>query len=375
MATLSYLTTTLFDFGAVKRLPKALARLGIQRPMITTDKGVVAAGLCQRVTAAMGDGEIPIFDRTPENPTEAAVMAAVALYRESDADGIVAVGGGSAIDLGKATALMALNARPLLDYAGIARGQVGHVAPLVAIPTTAGTGSEVSVGFIVIVEDGRKLTFIADQFVPRLAICDPELTFGLPPTLTAATGMDAVTHCIEAVLSPVVNPPAEAIGIDGLERAVGAGNLVRAVVDGSDREARWQMMMVATEGAMAFVKGLGAVHAMSHSAGRLTGLRLHHGTLNAILLPHVLRFNSGTDDGKYRRIARAMNLPPDADLAEAIRALNSQIALPSSLGAMGISNAHLPELVEHAVADLAGATNPRKASADDYLRLFAEAIG
>ena len=149
----------------------------------------------------------------------------------------------------------------------MARSTRSHL--MVAIPTTAGTGSEVSVGFIVIVDDGRKLTFVADAFVPKVAICDPEMTIGLPPRLTAATGMDAVSHCIEAVLSPVDNPPAEAVGLDGLERAVGAGNLVRAVADGGDRMARWHMMMAATEGAMAFVKGLGAVHAMSHSAGRL----------------------------------------------------------------------------------------------------------
>ena len=173
--------------------------------------------------------------------------------------------------------------------------------------------------------------------------------------------MDAVTHAIEAVLSPAVNPPADAVGLDGLERAVGHGNLVRAVADGSDREARWQMMMAATEGAMAFVKGLGAVHAMSHSAGRLPGLRLHHGTLNAVLLPVVLRFNQeARTPEKYARIAAAMGLAADADVAAAIE--DAQPAdrpplLPRRAGRDARST--FPQLVEHAVADLAGATNPR----------------
>jgi 4-hydroxybutyrate dehydrogenase len=375
MATLSYLTTTHFDFGALKRLPKVLAGLGVRRPMIATDAGIVATGIADKVQAAIGPQPVPIFDGTPENPTEAAVMAAGARYRDAGADGIVAVGGGSAIDLAKATALMVNSDRPLIDYAGVARSKVGSVAPLVAIPTTAGTGSEVSVGFIIIVADGRKLTFIADAFIPRVAICDPELTLGLPPLLTAATGMDAVTHCIEAVLSPAVNPPAEAIAIDGLERAVRSGHLVRAFENGQDREARWHMMMAATEGAMAFVKGLGAVHAMSHAAGRIPGMRLHHGTLNAVLLPAILRFNRGADaDAKYRRIAVAMGAAPDADPAALILDLNRRLRLPGSLGEMGVTTDHVPALVEHALGDLAGMTNPRKATADDYRRLFLEAV-
>lgn len=374
MATLSYLTTTYFDFGAIKRLPRVLAGLGVKRPMLATDRGLVEAGLVERVRDAIG-ATLTVFDGTPENPTERAVMDAVAFYRENNCDGIVAFGGGSPIDLGKAVALMVKSDRPLLDHAGVSRGKSCEVAPLVAIPTTAGTGSEVSVGFILIVKDGRKLTFIADAFVPKAAICDPELTIGLPARLTAATGMDAVTHCMEAILSPTVNPPAEAIGLDGLERAIGAGNLVRAVADGGDRDARWQMMMAATEGAMAFVKGLGAVHAMSHSAGRLSGLSLHHGTLNAVLLPHALRFNESAAHSGYRRIRSAMGLAPDADLAMAIEKLNRQIGLPSTLGALGIGRAQIPELVEHALADIATATNPRPVTAEDYRQLFAAAIG
>jgi alcohol dehydrogenase class IV len=269
---------------------------------------------------------------------------------------------------------MALSDEPMLHYAGIARGKVKQVLPLIAVPTTAGTGSEVSVGMIIIVEDGRKLTFVADQFIPAIAICDPDLTAGLPAGLTAATGMDAVTHCIEAVLSPVVNPPAEAIGLDGLERAIAGGALERAVKDGSDREARWQMMMASTEGAYAFVKGLGAVHAMSHACGALPGLRLHHGTLNGVLLPLILRFNAGAAGEKMQRIGRAMGLAPSDDIADFITGLNARIGLPASLAAMGVSKDQIEGLADAAAADMASQTNPRPVEREDYVSLFSEAL-
>jgi 4-hydroxybutyrate dehydrogenase len=254
------------------------------------------------------------------------------------------------------------------------RGSAPETLPVVAIPTTAGTGSEVSVGFIVVTEDGRKLTFVSDAFIPKVAICDPELTLGLPPLLTAATGMDAVTHAIEAVLSPAINPPAEAIGLDALERAVGEGHLEKAVADGADREARWQMMMAATEGAFAFVKGLGAVHVMSHACGALPGLALHHGTLNAVLLPTVLRLNAPAAPDKTRRIARAMGLAEDADVAQAISELNRRLGLPAGLAAMGVGEEHIPRLAAQAAEDLATRTNPVPLDEAGYRALFAEAL-
>ena len=262
------------------------------------------------------------------------MIDAAALYRESGADGVVALGGGSPIDLGKATALMVKSDKPLLHYAGVARGKVGAMAPLVAVPTTAGTGSEVSSGFIVIVDDGRKLTFIADEFIPRLAICDPEL-YARPaaaPHGSDRHGCGLPCESRRCFRRRSTRRPMRSASMGSRERS-GQGNLARAVADGSDREARWQMMMAATEGAMAFVKGLGAVHAMSHSAGRLPGLRLHHGTLNAVLLPVVLRFNKDAVPEKYARIAAAMGLAADADIAAAIETLNRRIGLPSSLGA------------------------------------------
>ena len=376
MPTLTYLTTTHFDFGAVTRLGKELARLGITRPLFVTDKGVRAVGLLDKVLEAAGPG-VPldnIFDETPGNPTEAATLKALAQYEAAGCDGVVAVGGGSAMDLGKGVALLAGSGLPLVKYDPSAGGGkfITEVAPLIAIPTTAGTGSEVSIGAVIILEDGRKVAFGSSKMIPTLALCDPELTLGLPAQLTAATGMDAVTHCIEAVLSPVINPPAEGVGYDGLWR--GWRNLRAAVKDGSDRDARWQMMMASTEGAMAFIKGLGAVHAMSHSAGRLPGKHLHHGTLNAVTLPAVLRFNQGTNDEKYDRLRLMMGLKPGADLAEAVEQMNADIGLPPSLAAMGVVESDFDDLVKYAAMDLSGRTNPRPAAADDYRKLFEESL-
>jgi len=375
MAIITFLTTTHFDFGAVKLTGKEAGKLGITRPLIVTDKGVRAAGLLDRVIEALGGLPHAIFDDTPGNPTERATMAALALYQAEGCDGIIAIGGGSPIDLAKGVALLAGSGGPLPRFDPAAGGGklITAVAPLIAIPTTAGTGSEVSVGAVIILDDGRKATFAHAKMIPRVAICDPELTVGLPPLLTAATGMDAITHCIEAVLSPVVNPPAEGIGYDGLWR--GWRNIRQAVADGSDREARWQMMMASTEGAMAFIKGLGAVHALSHSAGRLPKLKLHHGTLNAVFLPTALRYNEGAAPEKYARLRQAMELPAGADLAEAIEEMNAAIGLPPSLGSMGVDQADIDEVVRYAIIDLAARTNAKPAEAQDYRAMAAAALG
>lgn len=375
MAILTYLTTTHFDFGAVKLLSAELKRLGITRPFIATDKGIRAAGLLDQVLGVIEAGTpVTVYDETPGNPTERATLAALALYQAEGCDGVVCLGGGSSMDLGKAVALLALSGGPLAQYDPLLKGaeKIKGVAPLIAIPTTAGTGSEVSVGFVIIMEDGRKLTFASPLFIPKVALCDPELTLGLPPVLTAATGMDAITHCIEAFLTPNVNPPAEGVALDGLWR--GWRNLPMAVADGTNRDARWQMMMASTEGAMAFIKGLGAVHAMSHAAGRLEDLRLHHGTLNAVFLPTVLRFNADVCAEKYVRLRQAMGLAAGADLAEAVERMNADIGLPSGLIAMGLSRDRTADLVVHATKDLSSLSNPRRATPDEYAAMIEAAM-
>lgn len=377
MTPILYLTRILFDFGALKALPEELAALGVSRPLLVTDRGILAAGLDERLRAVLPDDmALTVFDGTPENPTEAAVEAAVALYKEADCDGLVALGGGSSIDLAKGVALMATHPGPLEQYAAILGGVpkiTAAVAPLVAIPTTAGTGSEVGRAALVTLKDGRKLGFLAPHMIPRVALCDPELTLGLPPRLTAATGMDAITHCVETFLSPRDNPPAEAIALDGLAR--GWSHIRRAVEDGSDRQARREMLLSSLMGGMTFQKGLGAVHAMSHPLGGLESPRLHHGTLNAVILPAVLRFNAGHVGDKYARLARAIGEPEEADLAAAVERLNADLGLPASLKEMGVPAEVLPRMVEGALKDHSNASNPRQATKADYEALFAAAYG
>ncbi|MDU0338830.1 iron-containing alcohol dehydrogenase [Bosea rubneri] len=377
MATISYLTTVQFGFGELKAVADGLAQFGISRPLIVTDRGLAATDLIGRLRAVSPVlGNAALFAETPTNPTEEAVLAALAVYREHDCDGLIAIGGGSPIDLAKGVALLAGHDGPLETYAAILGGIpkiTAKVAPVIAIPTTAGTGSEVGRAALITLDDGRKLGFISPHLIPKLAICDPELTLGLPAWLTAATGMDAITHCIETYLSPRDNPVAEAIALDGLKRAV--GHIERAVVDGSDREARKEMLMAALQGGLTFQKGLGAVHALSHPLGGLKQVSLHHGTLNAVLLPAVLRFNEPSAKGKYAEIRRTLGLSADADLAEWIAGLTARLGMPASLSAMGVPREVLPAIAEAAVKDHSSASNPRAASAADYETMLEESFG
>jgi alcohol dehydrogenase class IV len=225
---------------------------------------------------------------------------------------------------------------------------------------------------VVILKNGRKETFVSPHLVPKAAICDPDLTIGLPPSLTAATGMDAMTHCIEAVLTPVVHPPAEAIGVDGAER-IGIW-LERAVKNGEDKDARWHMMMGSFEGALAFSKGLGAVHGLSHALGRIEALKLHHGTLNAVILPHSLAMIGNQAEAKFARLRRALGLGPNGDLPQYIADLNARIGLPANLRAMGVNEEHGADAIDYAVTDLATASNAIPFEAEQYRDLFKRAL-
>ena len=375
MADIFYLSHVRFGYGALAELGAALAGLGMTRPLLVTDGGIRSAGLVDRVVTACPAPAV-LFDATPTNPTETAVEAALELYRAERCDGVIAVGGGSPIDLAKGVALLAIHPGPLADYAAILGGipkVSAATAPVVAIPTTAGTGSEVGRAALITLSDGRKLGFISPHLIPKAAICDPELTLGLPPRLTAATGMDAVTHCVETYLSPRFNPPAEAIALDGLAR--GAGWIERAVVDGADRTARHEMTMAALEGGLTFQKGLGAVHALSHPLGGLYEPSLHHGTLNAVLLPHVLRFNEPHAADKYRVMRRVLQLPEDASLPEYFAGLTARLGLPTSLRQMGVPEACLPDIARHATLDHSAATNPRPVGEQECLALLDEAMG
>jgi 4-hydroxybutyrate dehydrogenase len=377
MSIITYLTTIRFEFSAIQGIQQDLTDLGIHKPLIIADEGVAKAGLVGKITAVIDSGtDLPVFTGTPTNPTQEAVETALSMYRAQGCDSLIAVGGGSPIDLAKGVALLASHEGPLERYAAILGGIpriTAAVAPIIAVPTTAGTGSEVGRASLITLKDGRKLGFISPHLIPKRAVCDPELTLGLPSWLTAATGMDAVTHCIETYLSPRNNPPAEAIALDGLKRAV--GNIEKAVGDGSDCDARYQMMMAALEGGLTFQKGLGAVHALSHPLGGLKDMSLHHGTLNAVILPTVLRFNQGHAGQKYAVIRSTLGLSEDADLADYFAQLSSRLGLPKTLGKMGVPSSIVPAIARAAVEDHSHATNARPATVEDYERMLSEAIG
>ena len=379
MSQIFYITQIQFDFGALKTLPAECDRLGIQRPLVVTDQGVRAVGLLDKLVQVLGPARAGVvFDQTPSHPTEAAVRAAAEAYRAQHCDGIIALGGGSAIDCAKGVAIAATHEGPLKTYATIEGGSgliTERVAPIIAIPTTAGTGSEVARGAIVIVDDGRKLGFHSWHLVPKVAICDPELTLALPPMLTAATGMDAVAHCMETFMAAPFNPPADGIALDGLTRAW--THIERATRDGQDREARLNMMSASMQGAMAFQKGLGCVHSLSHSLGGVNP-RLHHGTLNALFLPTVVAFNASAEsvqkEKRLKRMAQAMGLENASDIGAAITDMNARLGLPTGLAALGVERAWFDKIVQGALADHCHKTNPRVASADDYASMLDAAM-
>ena len=312
-----------------------------------------------------------MFDQVAANPTEDNVLAGLAIYREHGCDGIVAAGGGSPLDCGKAIALLATHPEPLEQYA-LLRGGVSRITadkpPLIAVPTTAGTGSEVGRGALIAFGRGAKLALISPHLYPTAAVCDPELTLGLPPLLTAGTGMDAISHCVETFCSPKFNPVADAIALDGLSRA--CRNLRVAVEDGGNLEARSEMMIAALEGGLTFQKGLGLIHSLSHPLGAVPGLPLHHGTLNAIFLPHVLRFNAPDCPQKMEQMASTVGIARGENLPEFFSRLISEIGLPTRLRNLNVGRNLLPELAGMALADHSTATNPRPVSEADCIEQY-----
>ena len=366
-----------FENGSLKKISEVLKAHGIKKPLICTDPGLASIGMTDKIRNLLSNELSPTFyEETPANPTEKAVDEALEAYKTNDCDGVIGFGGGSSMDLGKAVALMANHEGNVIDYSLNEGGftKIKKTVPMIAIPTTSGTGSEVSVGSVIIMNDGRKLILASEHLRPDAAICDPELTVGLPPILTAGAGMDALTHCIEAIMSPINDPPAEAVGLDGIEKIVCDESLINACKDGQDLDARWNMMMASTEGAMAFSKGLGAVHSMSHAIGANQELRLHHGTLNGVILPTVIRFNKDHVGDKLPRILRAMGKSESADLADEIEKFNEKINLPSGLKEMGVTEEMIPELVEHSITDPSNVTTPRLPSPEEWEQLFLSAM-
>ncbi|MEM8811742.1 MAG: iron-containing alcohol dehydrogenase [Pseudomonadota bacterium] len=377
MALITYVTKIHFaDEVLEEALNAEIAARSLQRPMVVTDSDLVSCGLVERVLDAIKSPAKPIIHaEPPANPTESACRRAAARFRDHDCDGLIAFGGGSSIDMAKAAGLLVGHEGPLADYAAV-EGGIGRVRdripPLIAIPTTAGTGSEVGRSTAIVVEDGRKLAIQSPHLVPSVAICDPTLTLDLPPDLTAGTGMDALSHCVETYVATAYNPPADGIALEGLGRA--AANIERAVEHGHDLNARREMMAAAMNGALALQKGLGGVHAMSHALGNGENPTLHHGTLNAILLPHVVAFNAPAVGDRYMALKQAMGLKADSDLADGIARLSERLGLPTGLAALGLDRAMIERAAPLAEDDLSNSTNPRRAVTTDYQALMEAAL-
>ena len=371
MPQINYLTRIEFDFGAVAGLGDEITRLGLTRPLLITDEGIAAAGILQRALDAAAPHTPVIYDRTTENPTEQSLLDCMEIWQDKGCDGVIALGGGSPIDLAKAVALLASHGGKLADYNVKTGGsaKIGKVAPQIAIPTAAGTGAEVGRACVMSLLDGTKMVAVNLNMVADLVICDPELTLTLPAGLTAATGIDALSHGVETYCSTWENPPAAAIGLDAVRRA--ARWLPVAVDEGGNREARWQMMMASLMGGMCLQKALGGAHAMATPLGEL---HLHHGTLIGILLPHILRFNRGHADAAFADLRAAMNVRPETELHDWMSDFVSGIGLPTTLAALGVQADQLSTIAEKAAQDHLSATNPRPADAADYLGILQDAL-
>ena len=378
IAVLSWPTRIVLGPGALKRLPEEVRRLGLHRPLLVTDTGVVKAGLVDRVLSVLGEAGIVhvLFDRVTPDPTEPDVVAGLEAYRTGGCDGIVALGGGSPLDAAKLVQLLTSHSPPLSQYDDATGGDrfVTHsLPPLIAIPTTAGTGSEVSRSGVAFLQDtGRKTVIFAPALLPRAAIVDPELTYGLPPRATAATGLDAFTHCLEAYLSSGFHPLADAVAIDGIRRV--SRSLPVVIQEPTHTQARLDMMIAAMEGAMAFQKGLGNAHALAHALTPIAGL--HHGLANAVVLPSVMAFNRGVSRSRLARVAVAMGEPSGAvedvlaGLAiDRVRRLVADAGLPTRLSHAGVKEPDLPRIAELAFRDASHQGNPRPTTEADLLEI------
>jgi alcohol dehydrogenase class IV len=365
--------------GRIAELPQACRTYGMARPLLVTDRGLAAGGLIAGIVKRVRDAGIPVgvFSDVKPNPTEANLQAGVDAFKAGGHDGVIAVGGGSALDVGKCVAFMVAQSRPVWDFEDVGdwwtRANTDGIAPIVAVPTTAGTGSEVGrAGVITREQTHEKKIIFHPMMLPKIAIEDPELAVGLPPFLTMATGMDALAHCFEAYCVNAFHPLADGIALEGMK--IVDSYLPRAVADGRDLEARAYMFAAASMGATAFQKGLGAIHSVSHPVG--ARYDTHHGLTNGVLFPYVLVCNKAAIADKIPHIARALDLPGrdfDAVLAW-ILALRKKLGVPHTLAELGVRPADAGVIAADAVKDPTASSNPRQLNEAEFEKLTLAAI-
>jgi len=371
----NYPTTIWAGPGRIAELPAACARAGITRPLLVTDEGLTGTSMVKSALATLE--RAALFGAVRGNPAHSHVAAALSAYRAGRHDGVVAFGGGSALDVGKVVAFMSGQSRPLWDFEDIGdwwtRADPAGIAPVVAVPTTAGTGSEVGrAGVILNEETHRKKIIFHPQMMPRIVISDPELTVGLPRGVTAATGFDAFVHCFEAFCAPGFHPLADGVALEGMRLI--QRHLPRAYADGTDIEARAQMLAAASMGATAFQKGLGAVHAIAHPVG--SWFNTHHGLTNAVILPYVMVFNRVAIADKADIIARVLDLPKrgfDGLLASVLQ-LRRELGIPHTLAEIGVSTDKAGIIGQEAAIDPSAGGNPIAVDATSLERIFRSAV-
>jgi alcohol dehydrogenase class IV len=377
-ANWSYPTAVRFGPGRIKELADACRAAGITRPLLVTDAGLAKLPITEKALGLLKEAGLPValFSDVQSNPVESNVEAGLAVFRSDGHDGVVAFGGGSGLDTGKVIALMAGQTRPLWDFEDIGdwwtRADPEKIAPVVAVPTTAGTGSEVGRAGVVTQEATHtKKVIFHPRMMPRVVICDPELTVGMPPSITMGTGMDALAHCLEAYFAPSYHPIAEGIAVEGMRLIF--VNLPKAVANGNDLEARAHMMSAAAMGAAAFQKGLGAIHALSHPVGAL--YNTHHGTTNAVFMPYVLVFNRPAIEAKIERLAGYLGIPGGFDgFLAAVLDLRKKTGVPHDLKELGVDGSRVDTIVEMSLVDPTAGGNPVPLTKEGSRKIFDAAL-
>jgi alcohol dehydrogenase len=377
-ANWSYPTAVRFGTGRIKELAEACRAAGITRPLLVTDAGVAKLPMTAAAMDLLKQSGLPVavFSDVQSNPVESNVEAGIAAFRKGNHDGVIAFGGGSGLDTGKVIAFMAGQTRPLWDFEDIGdwwtRADPDKIAPIVAVPTTAGTGSEVGRAGVITQESTHtKKVIFHPKMMPRVVICDPELTAGMPPSITMGTGMDALAHCLEAYCAPSYHPMAEGIAVEGM-RLIFA-NLPKAVANGSDLEARAHMMSAAAMGAAAFQKGLGAIHSLSHPVGAL--YNTHHGTTNGVFMPYVLVFNRPAIEPKITRLAGYLGVKGGFDgFLDAVLSLRKATGVPNDLRGLKVDGSKTDTIVEMAVVDPTAGGNPIPLTKEGSRKLFEAAL-